>query len=291
MPGAEPPRLLPARGELDRAFARAAAGYDEAAVVQRLAGIELVERLRAAGLRPSVVLDVGAGTGDGTQRLKKAFRRALVVAVDRSAPMLAVARRRRGFLTPFELLLADAHALPLADGTIDLAVTSFALHWARDPARVLAELARVLRPGGTLQIATLGPGTLAELREAYHALGQEMPSPPDPETLGSALLREGFADPVLDTERYALSYADIAALLKELRAVGGLAVHGPSRGLRTPRHLEAIAAAYPPGPDAPRLTASVEVIFARAVRASPRGGSAGDTIAVPFSAIGRRQRG
>lgn len=287
----EPPRLLPAPAELDRAFARAASGYDAAAVVQRLAGIEMVERLRASGLRPGVVLDVGAGTGAGAQRLKKAFRRALVVAVDRSAPMLSVARRRRGFLSPFELVLGDALALPLATATVDLALTSFVLHWARDPGRLLGELARVLRPGATLQVATLGPGTLAELREAYRALGEEMPSPPDPEALGSLLMRHGFADPVLDTERYALSYADIGALLGELRAVGGLAVRGPNRGLRTRRHLDSIATAYPPGPDAPRLTVSVEVVFARALRGSPRGGTAGDAVAVPLSAITRRRRG
>ena len=225
-----------------------------------------------------------------TQRLKKAYRRALVIGIDRSGAMLARARRRRGFLAPFELLLADAGTLPVADATVDLAVSSFALHWAGNPAPVLAEFARVLRPGGALQFATLGPGSLAELREAYGALGRAMPAPPDPEALGSALLGQGFADPVLDTERYTLTYADIATLLRELRALGGLALRGPGRGLRGRRHLQALTDAYPRGPEAPRLAVTIEVIFARAVRgAGPRPRAAAD-VAVPVTAIGHRPR-
>jgi malonyl-CoA O-methyltransferase len=226
----------------------------------------------------------------GTQRLKKAYRRALVIGIDRSGAMLGRARQRRSFLAPFELARADAAALPVADASVDLAVSSFALHWAGDPGPALAEVARVLRPAGTLHFATLGPGTLGELREAYRALGRDMPAPPDPEALGSALLRLGFADPVLDTERYTLTYADIGALLRELRAVGGLALRRPGGGLRGRHHLRELAAAYPPGPDAARLAVTVEVIFARAARGTgPRRRTAGD-VAVPVTAIGRRGR-
>ena len=284
------PPLPPAPAELERAFARAAAGYDEAAVVQRLVGSQLIERLRAARLRPAVVLDIGAGTGAGTQRLKKAYRRALVIGVDRSGAMLGRARQRRSFLAPFELARADAAALPVADACVDLAVSSFALHWAGDPGPALAEVARVLRPTGNLHFATLGPGTLGELREAYRALGRDMPAPPDPEALGSALLRQGFADPVLDTERYTLTYADIGALLRELRAVGGLALRSPGGGLRSRRHLQDLAAAYPPGPEPARLAVTVEVIFARAGRGTGLRRRTDGAVAVPVTAIGRRAR-
>jgi len=77
--------------------------------------------------------------------------------VDGSAPMLTAARKR---LEPFrnvEIRRGELEALPLDDGSLDAAVLSLALHLAPEPARVLAEAARVLRPGGKLLIVDMMP--------------------------------------------------------------------------------------------------------------------------------------
>lgn len=92
------------------------------------------------------LLDVACGTGALLRRLRATHPAAVLCGVDVSAPMLAVARARAGAET--SLAQADAARLPFADATFDAVVSASALHhWPR-PERVLAEMARVVRPGG-----------------------------------------------------------------------------------------------------------------------------------------------
>lgn len=283
-----PSGLPPPRPELVRAYARAAPHYDRVAVIQKLVQAELSARLDAARLAPTVIVDVGAGTGTGTRLLKKRYRRSLVVGMDLSAAMLGAARRKRGFLAPFELCVADAIALPLRSASVDLACSSLALQWLGAPGAWVRELARVLKPGAALYFATLGPESFGELREACTVLGRAMPAPPDLGLVGAALLGEGFVDPVLDVERYTLSYASLRAALTELRWNGGLLRAGPGRGLTRRATLAALEAAYP-GRDADgRLTATVEVIFGRAVRGAVRERGVADEQTFPVGKLKRR---
>ena len=108
--------------------------------------------------------DLGCGTGQVTASLAPFVHR--VVAVDASAPMLAAAEAR---LAPFgnvELHHGELEALPIADGTLDAAVLSLALHLAPEPARVLAEAARVLRAGGKLLIVDMMPHERTDFSES-----------------------------------------------------------------------------------------------------------------------------
>ena len=73
-----------------------------------------------------------------------------MVALDASTRMLRIARTRRGA----SAVLADALALPLADGTADAVILAYVLFHLADPARAAAEAARVLRPGGRAGIIT-----------------------------------------------------------------------------------------------------------------------------------------
>lgn len=96
------------------------------------------------------VVEVGCGTGRLVHHL--AGRGARVLGVDLSAGMLAVAAGR----VPGRLLRADARRLPLPDAVADAAVTIATLEFT-DPAAVLAELARITRPGGRIVALTLNP--------------------------------------------------------------------------------------------------------------------------------------
>jgi ubiquinone/menaquinone biosynthesis C-methylase UbiE len=98
------------------------------------------------------VLDLGCGTAQLTADLAARFPGAHVVGLDLSADMLAVARRR---LAGPSLLRANVYALPLADGVLDLVTSTISYHWYLEPARALAEVRRVLRPGGRFVLATM----------------------------------------------------------------------------------------------------------------------------------------
>jgi len=109
---------------------------------------------RAAGpLQGRLLVDVGCGTGRFTQALQ--LQGARTVGVDLGPDMLAVAAERAA--GPW--LVADAARLPFGDRTFDLAVAVTVLEFVADPARVVAELARVTRPGGRLVVACLNPAS------------------------------------------------------------------------------------------------------------------------------------
>jgi ubiquinone/menaquinone biosynthesis C-methylase UbiE len=98
------------------------------------------------------VLDVGAGTGFIAAGL--APRAAHVVATDNAPAMLDVARDNLAQLRidNIELRESDHTELPLDDDSVDAAVANMVVHHAEDPARILAEMTRVVRPGGWVAI-------------------------------------------------------------------------------------------------------------------------------------------
>lgn len=103
----------------------------------------------------SRLLDVGTGTGRVLELLAPRFGQGL--GVDASKAMLALARSRlsRAGLTHCAVRLADMYRLPLTDASFDTAVLQMVLHYAEDPAGVLAEVARVLRPDARLIVIDL----------------------------------------------------------------------------------------------------------------------------------------
>ncbi|MGQ0803435.1 MAG: class I SAM-dependent methyltransferase [Actinomycetota bacterium] len=108
------------------------------------------------------VLDVGCGPGEALARLAARQPTSTLVGLDRSVGMLAEARRREGGA---RWAAGDVGALPVADGAVDVVLAMHMLYHARDPAAAVAELRRVLRPGGTAVVSTLGPTHLDGLRE------------------------------------------------------------------------------------------------------------------------------
>jgi demethylmenaquinone methyltransferase/2-methoxy-6-polyprenyl-1,4-benzoquinol methylase len=166
------------------------------------------EVARALCLEPHQrVLDLACGTGD----LVRAFSRlgAWPIGVDRSGGMLRSART----LAP--LVRADAEALPLATGSMDAAASAFALRNFVDLDHVLAELARVLRPGGRLALLdasrpsnpllALGHhlwfdravpilGGILSDRSAYSYLPRSLGYLPAPPELAEMVANAGFVD-------------------------------------------------------------------------------------------------
>jgi len=120
------------------------------------AGLDHRWRSRAASAcgRAETVLDVCCGTGDLARALL-ARRGRHVIACDFSRPMLARARAKLGRALRAgraSVLEADALRLPIADGSVDAAASAFGLRNLEDSARGLAEMVRVVRPGGRVVV-------------------------------------------------------------------------------------------------------------------------------------------
>ncbi len=141
------------------AFQRAGADWDEMRALNLPA--EAVEHALVAALPETVgrLLDIGTGTGALLERLAPRVNSAL--GVDASRTMLALARTRlaKPGLGHCAVRLADMYRLPLPDAGFDLVVLQMVLHYAEDPAGVIAEAARVLRPGGQVVIVDLAAHT------------------------------------------------------------------------------------------------------------------------------------
>jgi ubiquinone/menaquinone biosynthesis C-methylase UbiE/DNA-binding transcriptional ArsR family regulator len=118
-------------------------------------------------------LDIGTGTGRMLEVVGPRVERAL--GVDLSREMLAVARvnLERAALRNCSIRQADMYQLPLAGASFDAVVIHQVLHYAENPAQVIAEAARVLRPGGRLVIVDFAPHALEFLRSehAHRRLG------------------------------------------------------------------------------------------------------------------------
>ncbi len=275
--------------------ARAAATCDAAAVLQARVRDELLGRLDVLRLQPRVVVDLGAGTGQATIALKRRYPSSRVLALDLAPRMLAQARRRQTLWRRFDRVAADAAALPLRDASVDMVFSNLALQWCNDPDRVLRDCRRVLRPGGVLHLATLGPDTLFELRRAWQAADPghvHVNRFIDMHDLGDALVRAGFAEPVLDVEPYTLTYDDARALMHDLKAIGAHNANaGRARGLTGKATLARMLAAYEAYRREGRLPATFEVVLAQAwcPAASLRTpGRAGAEVTVPVSSLRRR---
>ena len=109
----------------------------------------LVQRL-AQPVSGECVLDVGTGTG--TFAIDLAKKGLSVTGFDRSAAMLAVATTKHSGV---EWQQGQAEALPYPDGSFDLVVSITALEFVQDPELALAEMYRVVKPGGRLLVGVL----------------------------------------------------------------------------------------------------------------------------------------
>jgi len=297
--------------QVRRAFSRASTSYDAAAQLQHAVEARLLESLDYLddpALKrevPQRVLDLGCGTGRASLAMQKRWPKAQIVSLDLALPMLQqarnAARQRVGWLSnPFAQkpaqVSADARALPLADGSIDVLFSNLCLQWVEDLDALFAGFRRVLKPHGLLLVSTFGPETLWELREAFaHADAAPHVSPfADIAGFGDALVRAGFHQPVLDREDERTYYPDLPALMREQRAIGATNALASRRHTLTGRARFAAAAnAYEAHREARGLPASWEIISAMAW--APEAGTPlreGDVevASIPLSRIPIRRR-
>ncbi len=249
-----------------RRLDRAAGGYPAAGFLKARAAEDVVMRLEAIMRSFSAAVDLGARDG--------AFARALAASA---------ARDRIGFLAETDLSLrmlagrpgarvqADEERLPFAGESLDLVVSTLALHWTNDLPGVLIQVRRALRPDGLFIGAILGGATLGELRaclieaeaELCGGAGPRVSPFADVQDAAGLLQRAGFALPVADVDRVQVGYENALALMADLRAMGETSVL--VEGARRPLSRAALGRAAQlygerfARPDG-RITATFEII-------------------------------
>ncbi|WP_104201815.1 methyltransferase domain-containing protein [Billgrantia saliphila] len=202
------------RRHVARAFSRSAHRYTRLARAQQAMGAALWSQLPP---RADRVLDLGCGPGHWSRRLADRFgAKCQVVGLDVSLGMLESAAATH---SDIRWLCGDAASLPLADSAVSLVFSNLALQWCPDLDAALAEVYRVLRPGGRALINTLGPGTLREVAHAWDAPTALLDFRSRQQHLASAR-RAGFARAYCEIATERFHYPDLAAVMASIKGVG-----------------------------------------------------------------------
>jgi SAM-dependent methyltransferase len=173
-----------------------------------------------------VVADVGCGNGFDLRLLVPDGRCRHAFGIDLSAGMLRSLGELRdsGRLTPIQ---ADAQRLPLRDGHVDVALCMHMLYHVPRVDAAVGELRRIVRPGGTALVSTVGGGTMTEINDLFEAAVSEQvgrpvrarPTHSFTTENGEAILRGAFADVTLRRHDVVLSIPDAAPVTAYLDSV------------------------------------------------------------------------
>lgn len=277
--------------DLRRRFDRAAASFARADFVHRYAADGMLERMSPMLVDVERILDAGAAHGAASRALAARFRRSRVISLDLSRPMLVQARKSRSRFSRLREIQADASLLPFRAASIDLVFANLLLPWLTDAPAFFADTARVLRKGGLFVFSSLGPDSLAELREAWQAVddGEHVMTFSDMHDVGDALVRAGLCDPVLDVDYLTVTYADPSSLFADLTAAGGRNVlAGRRRSLTGRSAFDRFRGALERRFGGRPLEFPLELVFGHAWGSGPPTPPGEYTLEV--SRIGRRQR-
>lgn len=200
---------------LARNFSRAAHTYNQAAIIHQEVGMRLLDRLDLIKLEPNVILDLGSGTGFFSNALVQKYPQAQIIKLDIAKNMLRHANKNNA-------ICGDGEYLPFKNRSIDFVFSNCVFHWFVNPQKVLAEIRRVLKPGGLLLFSTFGPDTLKELRESFSTIDQNthVNTFMDMHHIGDMLIQTQLVDPVMDMEMITLTYQNLMGLIQDLKDTG-----------------------------------------------------------------------
>lgn len=247
-----------------QSFSRAAATYDSVAQLQRDIGTQLFSGLPAVLSAQSTLLDIGSGTGFFTRQLAARYRESNIIGLDIAEGMLRYSSAQQGRIN---WLCADAELLPLADNSIDFIFSSLAIQWCNNLPRLMAEIARVLKPGGQLHVATLGPTTLHELKTAWQQVDNyvHVNRFQSSQNLVAAIRSAQLTLDEVKQENRTLYYDRLNDLTRELKALGAHNMNsGKPEGLTGRTRVFTFKMAYEKFRDAHGLPATYDVIHLKA---------------------------
>ncbi|WP_257264064.1 malonyl-ACP O-methyltransferase BioC [Endozoicomonas sp. ONNA2] len=257
-------------------FSRAADGYDQAAILQKRVAARTMlglpaqliseppgpEPPGAIGLQASqCILDLGTGTGLHSLTLAERYDDALVIGMDLAMGMLQFARHQNTH-PRVAWCSGDIEAMPLQASVVDLVYSSLAIQWCSF-ARVLCQVSRVLKPGGTFVFSTLAQGSLKELDRAWCRAGaKDRVNRFDTfATQKQCLKASDLVCRAFSLKPETLLYPDVITLLRSLKALGVNTVLAGKGGLLTRRKLEVLKQAYEKKRQPEGLPLTYQVIY------------------------------
>ncbi len=189
--------------------------YREASFFAREIAKEMLNRLEWIKLNPKQIIDVGCGIGADTQALALHYPEAAVYGIDQQQAFLEYGKSQKSRTS---WLAADCCNLPFRSQSVDLIFANLLLPWIKNPALVLREWRRILRPEGLIFFSCLGPDTFKE----WQLVGNTalLPQLIDMHHIGDALLEAGFSDPVLEVENLTFTYRSKEQCQQELEKSG-----------------------------------------------------------------------
>ncbi|CAL9441317.1 2-methoxy-6-polyprenyl-1,4-benzoquinol methylase, mitochondrial [Streptomyces sp. enrichment culture] len=196
------PFLVPARQSELYGHASRLAGRTSALLRAKTAGhpvpetiVSLVQTHHARPDRLGVVLDIGCGRGSSSLVIAEQLQPESVVGLDAAPSLLAQARQRAEALpdSTVDFVEGDFHDIPLPDGSSDVVVAAFCLYHSTRPEDVIAQIARVLAPGGLAVLVTKGLDSYQEMDQLVASAGLD-PRAAQHESLYTAAHSGNLAD-------------------------------------------------------------------------------------------------
>lgn len=227
-------------------FGRAAASYDAHAQLQHAVARDL-DAMIAGQAAPGRVLDLGAATAPLLRAQRQRWPESQWLVMDIALPMLTEAMARGRLAGGSYPVCADAMQLPLADNSVDLLFSSFALQWCSPLSSLAGELYRVIRPGGSLALSVPLVGTLAELEQSWRSVDDQVHvnSLPGATQWADALGETGFMIARQHQVCIRQHYPDLRAIGVMLKATGAHhVVREKPAGLTGRRKLARLLEAY-----------------------------------------------
>ena len=149
------------RTQVARQFSQAAATYDGAAQMQRELGQALIDQIDPTAT--GTLVDLGCGTGKALEQINTRCPDLNLIGIDLAPAMIQISRERN---PGAKSLVADIEQTGLPDATANYVLSCAAMQWCR-PNNAVAEVTRLLAPGGQLLVSTFVSGSLPEFREAW----------------------------------------------------------------------------------------------------------------------------
>jgi malonyl-CoA O-methyltransferase len=242
---ADKPAVHREKSVVAKSFGRAAESYDQVAGLQRMSAETLLMMLGEQSFL--TCLDIGCGTGWVTQKLAKKLSNTDVFGLDLAEGMLRHARHNHT-LDNLYWLGGDAENLPVLTQSMDLIFSNLAIQWCENPFALFAEMARVVKPGGEVFVATLGPQTLQELRSAWALVDTAIHvNTFDEKSVLHAAIDSADLQ-IVDWQEQITQpcYVRLVDLLQELKLLGAHNVNvGRPRGLTGRSRLKQLQDSYP----------------------------------------------
>lgn len=249
---------------IEKNFSRYAECYDRYSSIQNMCASELISRVAIDNA--AKILDVGCGTGNYTKLLKDKFPSAQIKAVDISANMVDMARKKL-LQENIEFIVADAEKSDFKE-KFDLISSNAAYQWFEDLKNTLSRYKDMLNEGGFISFSIFGPLTFCELNASLkESIGKDI-------SLNSSsflsrrslanLMKNHFRDVEVKEKIYREKYSALPELIRKIKCTGTRGSGLERDNFWTPgqmRNLERIYKEKFKG-----ITATYQVFFCRGIK-------------------------